>query len=147
MQQGNLERCLRELGCAIIPVTGTSMWPLLQQGRSRVQLAARNGSPLKAGDVVLYRRADGTLVLHRIVLVEGADTCWLCGDHQWKHLEQVHDEQIVAVAQAFFRNGRLVDEHPGWYRLYRFLWTKNLTIRRCCLALLRWVGLEKHSLG
>ena len=86
MQQGNLERCLRELGCAIIPVTGTSMWPLLQQGRSRVQLAARNGSPLKAGDVVLYRRADGTLVLHRIVLVEGADTCWLCGDHQWKHL-------------------------------------------------------------
>lgn len=67
--------------------------------------------------------------------------------NQWKHLEQVHDEQIVAVAQAFFRNGRLVDEHTGWYRLYRFLWTKNLTIRRCCLALLRWSGLEKHSLG
>lgn len=143
-QPGNVEQCLQELGYALVPTKGTSMWPLLQEGKSWVQLAARDGRPLRAGDVVLYRRADGKLVLHRIIRVLQADTYLLCGDHQWKPEEQVKDEQIIAIAQGFVRNGICFDEHTWWYRLYRVIWNGNMTLRRCCLAVLRWSGFERR---
>lgn len=141
----NIERCLRERGYVLVPTKGTSMWPLLQEGRNIVQLAARDGRSLKAGDVVLYRREDNQLVLHRIIRVAQADTYLLCGDHQWKPCELVRNEQILAVAQGFIRDGRSFDEHTWWYRLYQMLWNRNLTVRRFCLALLRVSGWEKRS--
>lgn len=145
-QMGNLENCLRELGYAIVPIKGTSMWPLFKEGESRVQLAKREGRQLRKGDIILYRRKNGILVLHRIIKVMEENTFLVCGDHQWKLEEQVEEEQILAVAQGFFRNGRYVDEKTWWYRLYKKLWNLNLTVRRYCLAFLRLSGLEKRSL-
>ena len=141
-----MERCLRELGYAVVPIKGTSMWPLLKEGESQVQVAARDDRRLKKGDVVLYRRKDGTLVLHRIIRLVKPDAYLVCGDHQWRSDEQVTDNQILAVAQGFFRKGRYIDEHTRWYRLYQKVWNGNLTVRRCCLAFLRLSGLEKRSL-
>lgn len=122
------------------------MWPLLKEGESRVQVVARDGQPLRKGDVILYRRKNGALVLHRIVRLTKPGVYLVCGDHQWRLDEQVMDEQILAVVQGFFRKGRYFDEHTWWYRLYQILWNKNLMVRRCCLAFLRLSGLEKRSL-
>ena len=141
-QTGNIEQCLQELGYAVVPVIGTSMWPLLKEGKTRVQVEVKEGKQVRKGDIVLYRRKDGTLVLHRIIKVE-YDTFLVCGDHQWKQMEQVQEEQILAVAQGFFRNGHYIDEKTWWYRLYKKFWTGNLTVRRCFLAFLRLSGLEK----
>ena len=142
MAAGNIERCLQELGYAIVSPKGTSMWPLLREGKSWVQVTSRDGRQLRAGDVVLYRRSDGQLVLHRIIRVENDGTYWVCGDHQWKLEERIREEQILAVARTFSRNGYLIDAHTKWYRLYQLFWNRNLTVRRCCLALLRLIGLE-----
>ena len=142
-QTGNIEQCLQDLGYAIVPVTGTSMWPLLREGKSRVQLVKTGDEPLKRGDIVLYRRNNGTKVLHRIIKIKNKNTFLVCGDHQWKQMEQVQEEQILAVAQGFFRNGHYIDEKTWWYRLYKKFWTGNLTVRRCFLAFLRLSGLEK----
>ena len=142
IQTGNIEQCLQELGYAVVPVRGTSMWPLLKEGKTRVQVEVKERKQVRKGDIVLYRRKDGTLVLHRIIKVED-DTFLVCGDHQWKQMEQVQEEQILAVAQGFFRNGHYIDEKTWWYRLYKKFWTGNLTVRRCCLAFLRLSGLEK----
>ena len=105
-----------------------------------------DGRPLRKGDIVLYRRKDGTLVLHRIVRLSEPGTYVTCGDHQWKADEWVTDEQILAVAQGFFRKGQYFDEHTWWYRLYQTLWNGNLVVRRFCLALLRLSGLEKRGI-
>ena len=145
-QTGNIEQCLKQLGFAVVPTKGTSMWPLLTEGKCRVKITAAEGKLLKKGDIVLYRRTDGTLVLHRIMKVE-EDGFRVCGDHQWKQMEQVQEEQILAVAQGFFKNGNYIDEKTWWYRLYKRFWNGNLTIRRCCLAFLRLSGLEKRSLN
>ena len=122
------------------------MWPLLKEGESQVQLSVPDGRPLRKGDIVLYRRKDGTLVLHRIVRLSEPGTYVTCGDHQWKADEWVTEEQILAVAQGFFRKGHYIDEHTWWYRLYQILWNGNLTVRRACLAFLRLSGLEKRSI-
>ena len=145
-QTGNIEQCLQELGYAVVPVRGTSMWPLLKEGKTRVQVEVKEGKQVRKGDIVLYRRKDGTLVLHRIIKVD-YDTFLVCGDHQWKQMEQVQEEQILAVAQGFFKNGNYIDEKTWWYRLYKRFWNGNLTVRRCCLAFLRLSGLEKRSLN
>ena len=145
-QAGNVEQCLQELGYAVVPIRGTSMWPLLKEGKSRVQVETKEGKKLRKGDIVLYRRKDGTLVLHRIIKVEEEDNFLVCGDHQWKQIEQVQEDQILAVAQGFFQNGRYIDEKKWWYRLYKIFWNGNLTVRRCCLAFLRLSGLEKRDL-
>lgn len=142
----DIEQCLRELGYAVVPIKGTSMWPLLKEGTSQVQLTAKDKKQCKKGDVILYRREDGTLVLHRIIKRGERDTFLVCGDHQWKLEEAVREEQILAVAQGFFRNGCYVDEKMWWYRLYKKFWNRNLTIRRGCLAFLRLSGIEKRCL-
>ena len=145
-QTGNIEQCLKELGFAVVPTKGTSMWPLLVEGKCRVKITAAERKMLKKGDIVLYRRTDGTLVLHRNMKIE-EDGFRVCGDHQWKLDEKVQEEQILAVAQGFFINGNYIDEKTWWYRLYKRFWNGNLTVRRCCLAFLRLSGLEKRSLN
>ena len=144
-QTGNIEQCLQELGYAVMPIRGTSMWPLLKEGKSRVQVEVKEEKQVRKGDIVLYRRKDGTLVLHRIIRIED-DTFLVCGDHQWKQVEQVQENQILAVGQGFFQNGHYIDEKTWWYRIYKKFWNGNLTVRRCCLAFLRLSGLEKRRI-
>ena len=145
-QTVNIEQCLKDIGFAVVPISGTSMWPLLKEGKSQIQLVSGGTKQLKKGDVVLYRREDGTLVLHRIIKIVKRNTYLVCGDHQWKLEEQIREDQILAAAQGFFMNGRYIDEKTWWYQLYKKFWTGNLMMRRCCLAFLRLTGLEKKSL-
>ena len=142
----NIEQCLLELGAAIVPIKGTSMWPLLTEKKCRVQVAAIGQRPLKKGDMVLYRRKDGTCVLHRIMGTGKDDTFDVCGDHQWRLDEKIHKDQILGVAEGFFRNGHYIDEKTWWYRLYKVFWNSSLTFRRLCLGFLRLTGLEKRNL-
>ena len=145
-QTVNIEQCLKDIGFAVVPISGTSMWPLLKERNSQVQLVSGRTKQLKKGDIVLYRRKDGTLVLHRIIKIVKRNTYLVCGDHQWKLEEQIREDQILAAAQGFFINGRYIDEKTWWYRLYKKIWNGNLTIRRCCLTFLRLTGLEKKNL-
>lgn len=132
----NIENCIKELGYAVVPISGTSMLPLLEEGKSLVELEESSLKQLKKGDIVLYKKNDGTLVLHRIIKAEGEDAFILLGDHQFKNAERVSKGQIIAVAKGFIINGRHVDEKTRWYRIYKKIWLSSLTLRRCCLALL-----------
>ena len=131
----NIERCIAELGYAVAPISGTSMLPLLKEGRDLVELE-NNLNNLKEGDVVLYKKNDGTLVLHRIIKADGGDFFTLLGDHQTEGAEQVKRSQKIAAARGFFINGRYVDEKARWYRIYKRVWLGIMSLRRCFRALL-----------
>lgn len=132
----NIERCIKEIGYAVAPITGTSMLPLLKEGRDRAELVSSDRIQLKKGDIVLYKKNDGTLVLHRIIKACQEDAFTLLGDHQIKNPETVNRNQIIAVAKGFFISGNYIDEKTRWYRIYKRIWLSNLTVRRCCLAVL-----------
>ena len=132
----NIERSINELGYAVAPITGTSMLPLLKEGRDLVELESCSQERLKKGNVVLYKKNDGTLVLHRIIKTENGEFFTVLGDHQFKNAERVNKNQIIAVACGFFIKGRYVNEKTRWYRLYKKIWLSSLTVRRCFLALL-----------
>ena len=132
----NIERSIKELGYAVVPITGTSMLPLLKEGRDLVDLEPCSQERLKKGDVVLYKKNDGTLVLHRIIKTENREFFTVLGDHQFKNAERVNKNQIIAVACGFFIKGRYVNEKTRWYRLYKKIWLCNLNVRRIILAVL-----------
>ena len=132
----NIERSIKELGYAVAPIAGTSMMPLLKEGRDRVELKPYCHERLKKGDVVLYKKNDGTLVLHRIIRAENGEFFTVLGDHQFKNAERVNKNQIIAVACGFFIKGRYVTEKTRWYRMYKKIWLCNLNFRRIILAVL-----------
>ena len=132
----NIERSIKELGYAVVPIKGTSMMPLLKEGRDRVELKPYCHERLKKGDVVLYKKNDGTLVLHRIIKTENGEFFTVLGDHQFNNAERVNNNQIIAVACGFFIKGRYVNEKTRQYRLYKKIWLCNLNVRRIILAVL-----------
>ena len=65
----------------VLTVTGGSMLPLLAGGRDRVTLGPVP-ERLRRGEVLLYRRTDGSYVLHRLTGFGQDGTLVFCGDRQ-----------------------------------------------------------------
>ena len=133
-----IEEVLTENGFVLVPVHGTSMRPLLKEGKSIVQIEQKDGR-YERGDVVLFRKEDGTLVLHRIIEVQGNEYVVL-GDHQYKEKEKIHLSQIIGCVSEYWTSGKQIHENSFGYRIYYAIWNGNLMIRRIVLALLRLSG-------
>lgn len=88
-----------------IPITGTSMLPLLVQGRDTVTIK-KIESPLSVGDLPLYRRKDGAFVLHRIIKVNNDGTYVLCGDNQFIKETGITDNEMIGVVTDITRDGK-----------------------------------------
>ena len=114
----NAEELLKTQDEVMTRTKGTSMRPLLRQGRDIVVIK-RPEFPLKAGDVPLYRvREKKELVLHRSLKAMGDGTYIIRGDNLF-FKEYVKESQIVGVMKAFYREGRYCDcENSRKYKLY-----------------------------
>ena len=139
MKEGKrIEEVLQETGFVIVPIHGTSMRPLLKEGKSLVQIERKDGR-YERGDVVLFRKEDGTLVLHRIIEVRKSEYVVL-GDHQYREKETIQSSQIIGSVTTYWINGKQINEDSFGYRMYHAIWNGNLLARRIVLALLRLSG-------
>ncbi|MBQ6267567.1 MAG: S24/S26 family peptidase [Clostridia bacterium] len=116
-KQLSLEEYLRENGSLTYSNIGVSMMPLLRQGRDLLTLQAKGQARCEVGDVVLYRRASGKLVMHRIVAVQEADYV-LRGDNCTGDEPGVTDAQILGVMTGYVRGGKTHSITEPGYRLY-----------------------------
>lgn len=105
---------------------GTSMLPMLRQGRDSVVLSPLP-ERLKPYDLPLYRRTDGQFVLHRVVKAEETYTC--IGDNQYQLETGLRHEQMIAVVTAFVRGGREHSVEEWGYKLYCRLWNYSRPAR------------------
>ena len=64
-----IEEVLAQGGEFELHPRGKSMLPAIREGRDTVMLS-RATPPYTRGDLLLYRRTNGTFVLHRVVRVE-----------------------------------------------------------------------------
>ena len=85
---------------------GISMLPMLRDGRDTVVLSPAP-EYLKKYDLPLYRRDNGTYVLHRVIHVGETYTC--IGDNQFLYETGVRRDQVIAIVTGFRRDGR--DRH------------------------------------
>lgn len=108
---------------------GTSMLPLLRQGRDSVSLR-RVDSPIRKGDILFYRRPDGSYVLHRVHRVTPQGLT-LMGDNQTLPEGGVAPDWIIGRATRIFRDDKEVICDGFGYSLYLKLW--QFTILRSLL--------------
>lgn len=82
---------------------GRSMLPTIRGGIDTVVLRKPSG-PFRRLDVILFRRRNGTFVLHRVIGHRGTSLI-VCGDHQTRP-ETVEPDQVMAVAETLVRGPR-----------------------------------------
>lgn len=106
---------------------GRSMLPTIRGGIDFVTVGP--AGDIKKYDIVLYRRANGKIVLHRAVTVE-KDFFVMCGDNQFQLEYPIVKSQIIGKLCTVRRGKKVIDlENPGYlYRLYVRLWDLRLIL-------------------
>ena len=79
----DLEQLLRDGNIIRIRPQGYSMYPLFIPGRDEALIQQADSTDCRRNDVVLYRRDQGILVLHRICRVT-SDGFYMVGDNQFE---------------------------------------------------------------
>lgn len=110
---------------------GTSMLPLIRQGKDEVVLK-KAPARLKKYDIPFYKRADGQFVLHRIIKVK-KNSYILCGDNQIDYEYDVTDDMIIGVVTKIKRDSYEFDVTNPKYLKY----SKNLLRKQKIKRLIR----------
>ncbi len=97
---------------------GVSMNPLLYEKKTHVTIFP--ASEVKNGDIVLYIRSNGALVLHRCIKQKNG-IYYMRGDNTYG-LEPIKKEQAIGVATIIYRNGKSFGVDKRSYRVYVALW-------------------------
>lgn len=112
-----------------IPITGTSMNPLLYQNRDFVRIV-KPVLPLELGDIPLYRRDDGAFVLHRVVGIKENGEYVMCGDNQFILEYGITDKNIIGIAKTLVINGKEIDvDSNAVYLKHKEKFLKNIKTR------------------
>lgn len=112
---------LKEGNTLKITPIGTSMFPLFIRNNDQAVLAAVNEKKLHRGHVILYRRSNGMLVLHRIAK-KTKDGFYMVGDNQTELEGPIYTEQIRAIMIAFYRKGHFISCQNFIYIVLSHLW-------------------------
>ncbi len=129
-----IEPLLKAGACIQIYPQGYSMYPFIDPRRDEVVLAGiEEGSALRRGDVVLYRRENGMLVLHRIYKI-GQDGLYLLGDHQTAIEGPVRRGQVKGKMTGMVRDGRYMDVGNPGYRMLSVVWLWLRPARRVIMV-------------
>lgn len=129
-----IKETLSSGGTVELPITGTSMFPLLKAGRDTVIIKADTG--YSVGDIIFYRRDDGHFVLHRIVGTD-KDGYILCGDNQTILEKGITEKNIIAKVVEIHRDGKIIDVNNPKYVKRVKLWIRALPRRRLPLIIMR----------
>ena len=119
-----------------LPLSGLSMSPLLVGGRDEVLITSALEKRLRRGDIVLYVRKDGTHVLHRIHHVKNNQYYMLGDAHTWIE-GPIQEEDVLAVATAVIRKGKMIVCRQYSYRIISGLWLLMRPLRPLILRIVR----------
>ena len=137
-EKSTIEAFLSENGTVVYNIRGVSMLPLLRQKKDLVIVRRKEDVRYGVGDVVLYRRASGQIVLHRIIGMR-PDGYVLRGDNCVRREYGVRDRDIMGKMTGFVRSGREHRVEDTSCRIYTFVWLRTGFLR---------VGLKPlHAVG
>lgn len=119
--QLKMEDALAKHDTIMIEPKGYSMYPLLVPGRDKAVITAIGQRKGKCGDVLLFRRDDGLLVLHRVCRVK-PDGYYMVGDNQEKLEGPIAKEQVLGILVQIIRKGKTVSVRNVLYRFCAGVW-------------------------
>lgn len=107
---------------------GYSMYPVIRPDDAVIVEPVDVGD-LKRGDVVVYRRMNSILVMHRIYKIKG-DECWLVGDNQSAVEGPVDVHQLRGKMISYVRTGKKIDVNDASYVVLTRIWLFLRPIRK-----------------
>ncbi len=119
---------------------GDSMMPLLRQHKD-IMVIKKITEPLKKYDAVLFKRPNGSYVLHRIVKVCGLGNYRIAGDNR-TFSETVPEEWIIGILSEVIRDGRHISVESDEYKAY----VRKVPFRRFKLKLKRYPQALKRKI-
>lgn len=120
------EDIMEKLGYYSAVVHGFSMYPLLVDHKDSVYIEKID--TFKKYDVLLFRRKDGQLVLHRLIGFSD-DMLVLCGDNDFI-AEKIYKNQVIGIMKEFSHNGKVYKVNNIWYKIYSKVWNLSFTTKR-----------------
>lgn len=122
-------------GSVRLEVKGSSMMPLLRSEKDAVLL--KKPDNIRRFDVVLFKKADGRIALHRIVKI--GELLTIIGDNQYSFDRKIPKSDLIAKAAEFHRGKVRIGERKirafgaFWFALYPlrrisrkgFIWIRN----------------------
>lgn len=135
MTELTYEEYLEKNGSMTYSNVGTSMMPLLKQGRDLFTVTKKGSERCRKYDVVLYRRPPSSYVLHRVIKVRESDYVIL-GDNCINKEYGITDDDILGVMTSFVHKGKQHTVNDMTYRIYSHLWV-DLSFFRVKLKKLR----------
>lgn len=127
-QKKHIEALLAQGETVQITPQGYSMYPMFIPGRDAAILQRADYSELKRGDVALYRRDQGILVLHRVCRI-AQDGFYMVGDNQSVIEGPLRPDQIRGKLTAFVRKGNRISVTNPVYRAAAGLWLALRPVR------------------
>lgn len=135
----SFESTIKDGGCVPLVVSGNSMTPFLKDGRDIVWLRACNEADFKRGKILLFKRKDGALVLHRIRKVLPDNELLMNGDAQvW--CEKINKTQVVAVVSDIECGGKRKSCNSLIYRIRNVIWHILKPVRPLIMSLWRKIN-------
>ena len=142
-EQLKIEQILESEGILIKTNSGTSMMPLLRQGRDLMVIKKKGSDRCKKYDAVLYKSA-GRYVLHRIIKVRQSDYV-IVGDNCRRLEYGITDDDILGILTAVLRGGKreLKSDSP-LMKVYVHLWCDLFPVRAFIILMReKAIGLAK----
>lgn len=129
-------------GTLPLVISGSSMSPFLIHGRDTVYLS-KIRQPVKPGDMVLYRRDSGELILHRVCRIDARGFSML-GDAQTQIESGVRQQQLLAVVTAVNRKGQLLTGKSMVWKFFEIIWLRVIPLRRKLVACYDWITRKRR---
>lgn len=132
LQEEDLIPLLRERLAAghsvrYLPFRGTSMLPLLRQGKDAVEVSPLP-EKLQKYDLPIYQYPSGKYVMHRIVRVE--QDGYIClGDNTYQY-EHITREMMLGMVTAIRRGDRHISVKSPLYGMYCRIWCALYPLRK-----------------
>ena len=108
-------------GTVQLTVSGNSMYPMLRSRQDTVVL--RKDENLCKGDLIFFRREDGSFVLHRIYQIKKDGTYLILGDNQLLP-EPVPAERIHAIVTSVRIKEKVITPKSLRWQCYAKLWSR-----------------------
>lgn len=147
MEKSSIEDVLNQHGTLVYTNVGTSMMPLLRQGRDLMVIQKKGQQRCQKFDAVLYKRpADGCYILHRILEVREKDYI-IAGDNNTFLEYGITDENILGILTAVIRDGKQISVTDPSYQRYVHLWCDHYTARMGLLRVIRFPRSIRNALS
>lgn len=134
----SFEHILREKGILLYTNQGTSMWPLIKEGKD-VLVITNDVSQIKKGDIILTKRPSGRYLLHRVIRICKNGTFVICGDNSYKCDKNITKTEILGKLSSIIRNGKKNNLNGIRYNVYTFVLCKFFCIRKPLLKIIKLI--------